>query len=241
MAVRTKIEPIAATLKLWIDQTMSPAAQNAAFANYARAEIAAGDATNQRVLGRIPPRVVTVDGRRGADLAGVNAQGGHVVTEWELIGEVMIWIGQALRDRSPHVSGDYRDAHTLFADDVEIPIGAQVPHAEEYVFLNPLPYARKIEIGKTKSGRDFVIQVPNRIYERTAKDAAAKFGNMAAIKFTYRAPQGSKILAYVPIGRGVTRNERGRFVAGGSTGNVAAAANEKARRVPAITVKLRSV
>ena len=51
------------------------------------------------------------------------------------------------------------------------------PLASEYVFLNTVPYARKIEIGKTESGRDFVIQVPNRIYERTANDAQARFGN----------------------------------------------------------------
>jgi len=42
----------------------------------------------------------------------------------------------------------------------------------------------------TKSGRDFVIQVENRIYERTARDAQAKFGNVAKIRFTYQSTVG---------------------------------------------------
>lgn len=224
MAVRTRIEPIAETIKLWVDQTLSPAAQSQSIATYAQSAIAAGDEQNRRILGRIPPRVVTVDGRRGAELETVNPLGGSIIAEWELISGVLIWIGQELRKRSPIVSGDYQRAHTLFADGVEIPIGGQVPIADEYVFINPLPYARKIEIGKTRSGRDFVIQVPNKIYENTADDAAGIFGNQAKIIFTYRAPFNSRLLAYVP-----TR-----------AGNRAAADHERSLRVPAIVVTPRS-
>jgi hypothetical protein len=224
MAVRTRVEPIAETINLWLDQTLSPRAQSQAFANFARAKIDAGDEANRRVLGRIPPRTVTVDGSRGASLEAVRPQGGSIIAEWELISDVLVWIGEALRDRSPHVSGDYQRAHTLFADGVEIPIGGQAPIAEEYVFLNPLPYARKIEIGKTRSGRDFVLQVPNRIYERTAADAASRFGNLAKIKFTYRAPFDRRLLAYVPA----------------RASNRPAAAHEKSLRVPAIVVTLKA-
>lgn len=241
MAVRTRIEPIAETINLWVDQTLSPAAQSQAIAGYARSAISAGDEQNRRVLGRIPPRLVTVDGARGAALETVNPRGGSIVVEWELISDVLIWIGEKLRDRSPVVSGAYRDAHTLFADGVEIPIGGQVPAAEEYVFLNPLPYARKIEIGKTKGGRSFVLQVPDRIYERTAGDAKGRFGNVASIKFTYRAAQGGSIAGYVPVVRTTTRNKKsGKFERGQSSENAAAAAREKSLRVPAILVTLRS-
>ena len=49
-----------------------------------------------------------------------------------------------------------------------------------------MPYTRKIEIGKTKSGRPFVLQVEGRVYERAAADAKRRFGNLAQIAFTWR-------------------------------------------------------
>lgn len=48
-------------------------------------------------------------------------------------------------------------------------------------------YARKIEFGKTESGRDFVISVPNHIYERVAEDARTKFRDVADIAYEVRA------------------------------------------------------
>ncbi len=194
MAVRTRIDSIAADINLIVSDLLSPEAQSRAVAEFARGAIAEADETNRSVLGRVPPRTVTVDGNRGAALETVKPVGGSIITEWELIGDVMIWIGQTLRDRSPVASGRYRDSHTLFADGREVPLGTVVPQFEEAVFLNPLPYARKIEIGKTRSGRDFVVSVPNRIYERTAKDAKARFGNMASIRMDYRAPFKGYIL-----------------------------------------------
>jgi hypothetical protein len=240
MVVRTKIEPLAKTISLIVNSALSPAAQSQAVADFARSAIADADEANRRILGRVPPKKTTVDGREGAALESVNPDGGSIITEWELIGDLLFWIGDTLRARSPIVSGHYRDAHTLFADSVEVPIGGDVPSADEYVFLNPLPYARKIEIGKTKSGRDFVVSVPNRIYERTANDAKAKFGNLANIRFSYRGTENSEVLEYVPINRHVVRNRKGRFVGGFSTGNHAAADHERSLRVPAIVVTLKA-
>jgi hypothetical protein len=224
MAVRSRIDPIAKDIGLFVSEMLSPAAQSAAIAAFARDEIAKADNANRTILGRLPRRTVTVNGSAGAPLEAIRP-GGSIVAEWELISDVMIWIGNTLRERSPVRSGRYRDAHTLFADSREVPIGKEVPEASEYVFLNPLPYARKIEIGKTRAGRNFVIQVPNRIYERTAKDASDRFGNIARIKFSYRAPEGSHILKYVPIRSRATRE---------------ASHHEKALRVPAIIVTLKS-
>ncbi len=65
--------------------------------------------------------------------------------------------------------------------------------AQGYIFLNPVVYARKLEIGKTESGRDFLVSVPNRIYERTANDARSKFGNIAKIRFSYSSAIGGVI------------------------------------------------
>lgn len=239
MPVKTRVDSIASDIRIFIDQNLSPSAQSKAFANYAAGEIAKGDEKNRRVLGRVPPRVTTVDGQKGAPLDRVRPNG-SIITEWELIGDVLIWIGEKLRDRSPVVSGKYRDAHTLFADGREVDLGGEIPVAEEYVFLNPLPYARKIEIGKTKEGRDFVIQVPNRIYERTANDAKRRFGNLAKIRFSYRASEDSSIVKYVALG-GWARDKRGRFSKTNATdAERSAHMHERSLRVPAIVVSLKA-
>lgn len=196
MAVRTRIESIARDISLILANDLSPAAQSQAAAAFARAEIHEADDANRRILGRLPPKTISVDGRRGAALETVKPSGGLIVAEWELFGEVLAWIGQTLRDRSPRVSGDYGNGHTLFADGVETVIGTDVPEADVYTFINLMPYARKLEVGKTESGRDFLIQVPNRIYERTYRDAKARFGNQAKITFGYETQTGAYRLKF---------------------------------------------
>lgn len=196
MAVKTKIESIARDISLILANDLSPAAQSKAAAAFAMTEIQQADDANRRILGRLPPKTITVDGRRGAALETVKPSGGLIVAEWELFGEVLAWIGQTLRDRSPRVSGDYRNGHTLFADGVETVVGADVPEADVYTFINLVPYARKLEVGKTESGRDFLIQVPNRIYERTYRDAKSRFGNQAKITFGYETQTGAYRLKF---------------------------------------------
>lgn len=186
MAIKLRLEPIAATLRVMVDKDASVPAQQRAIANFAAAEIAKSDAINRRALGRIPPKEVTVDGRLNAPLDSVKVNGGRIVAEWEIFNDVLTWIHKTLEERSPRRSGEYVKGHRLFADGAEIPVTNNPPEAREYVFLNIVPYSRKIEIGKTQSGRDFVIQVPNRIYERTAKDARSRFGNIADIRLSYR-------------------------------------------------------
>lgn len=189
MPVRTRLTPLAKTIQIVVDRNLSPEARSARIAAFAQAEIDAADAQNARALGTAPPKTVTVDGRQGAPLASVNPDRGIIIAEWSLVGDVLQWMFATLRARSPIVSGAYLKAHTLFADGVECD-PTDPPLAREYTFLNPLPYSRKIEIGKTESGRDFVIQVQNRIYERTASDAQSRFGNVAKIRFTYQSAVG---------------------------------------------------
>lgn len=194
MVLRTKIEPIAKAIDLLVANTLSPKAQKEAVASFARGAIAEADATNRRVLGRVPARTITVDGREGAPLTDVRPDGGSIIVEYELINDVLIWIGETLRQRSPVISGKYRDSWTLLADGTEVSREETVPVADTYTFVNDVPYARKIEVGLTESGRPFVIQVPNRIAERTAKDAAQRFGNVAKIKSTFIGLQNAYVL-----------------------------------------------
>ena len=190
MAIRTKIDPVEVVTEATLSAELAlPEARRAAAA-FAREGIEEAARTNQRILGRRPRHVNFVDGRRDAPLETVNPDGGQIITEFDLVTDVLRWIADALFEASPFRSGAYREGHTLYADGREVPVGETIPEADEYVFTNPVPYARKIEIGKTKTGRPFVIQVPNRIYERTAKAARSRFGNVMKISFTYRGIVG---------------------------------------------------
>lgn len=220
MALRVKIDPIERVTAATLRADLSRPEQKAAAALLARQGIDEAKEINRRVLGRIPPYVTTVDGRQGAALESVNPDGGQIITEFELIGEVLAWVAAELVARSPVLSGRYRASHTLFADGVEVDAFAVVPLAEEFVFLSPLVYARRLEIGKTKSGRNFLVSVPNRIYERTAEDARRRFGNVARVRFSYRAAIGGAIRAY-----GGRASRRG--------------GEEHQARVPAIVVTMR--
>ena len=44
---------------------------------------------------------------------------------------------------------------------------------------------------RTEKGRDFIIQVPNRIYERVAKALMSKYRNLVSITFGYVSLPGS--------------------------------------------------
>ena len=55
MALRTRVEPLDRDIAILVDETLSPAAQSRAVATFARAQLAAAQDVNRRVLGRIPP------------------------------------------------------------------------------------------------------------------------------------------------------------------------------------------
>lgn len=186
MALRVKIDPVEKDIAAMISRDLSVQAQQAEAAAFARQGIDEATRINRMILGREPPVTVWVDGRKGAALESVKPNGGVIIAEFELIEGVLRFIAEELERRSPVVSGAYRRGHTLFVDGLEVQRGGRIPLGEEYVFANAVPYARKIEVGKTEAGRAFVIQVPNRIYERLAKDARSRFGNQAEIKFAFR-------------------------------------------------------
>ena len=111
---------------------------------------------------------------------------------------VLAWIASELRERSPVLSGAYRDAHALYADGgmiadaAEVTEDMEIPEAEEFSFGNDVPYARKIELGVTRAGRAFVIHADPHIYENVADDAASRYGEIADIRFEMRAVLGGE-------------------------------------------------
>jgi hypothetical protein len=198
MAGRTKIDPVDRDVALIIDEFLSPAAQSRQFAAMAAEFLKEADETNRQVLGRVPRSQTYVNGREGADLASVKVPG-VVVREYELVIDLLVFIAEELRlaspvgkgpDKRPGHPGFYRASHTLFADGTEVPRGAFIPDAAEYVFLSDVPYARRVEKRVM-------------VYEKTASKAKSRFGNIARVRFAWRSP----VAAY---GGAASRHKKGR-------------------------------
>lgn len=247
MAVKVKIEPISREIDLLLDASLSPAARSQAVAAFARSELSGTLAANRKVLGSETPYQQFVDGRRGAALETVNPDRGVIVFEFELIQDVVRWVRDELIRRSPvgppGGAGSYRESHRLFADGIEIDPYGPLPPATEYSFTNPVPYSREIEVGKTKSGRQFTLNVANyRPYDRVSFDAAKRFSNIAKIAYTFRGiVDGRQVnqrqAAATVKQRTVVRGANGRFAAGTRTTAISGGEhNRKKLRFPTIII-----
>lgn len=186
MALRTKVDPINRDIEVLFAQDLSPKARSATLAAFAGEAIEEARQTNRRVLGAVPPHTVTVDGQEGAPLMSVKPDG-IIRAEFELVNEALAWINTQLQMHSPVLSGRYAKSHELFADGVDTENPNAVPPAQEYVFLNIQPYARKIERGQSS-------QAPDGVYQAVATLARRRFGNLARIDFSYRTAIGGSVV-----------------------------------------------
>lgn len=187
--LRVRIDPVALDDRIKIAGQARDERREVAVA-YARRGIDDALRRNAEVLEEFPEYEVTVDGRRGAPLEDVNPDAGSIIVEFDLLTTALQWIASALLDRSPVKTGDYKRSHTLFVDGVavstlDVLAYTEIPFGEVYSFVNTISYARKLEIGKDRRGGPFLKQVPNRIYQRVARDARRRFSKLATIRFTY--------------------------------------------------------
>lgn len=199
-------------------------------AQFAREEIARAEAINKVATGGEVKYTVSVDGRVGAPLESVNTSGGSIIVEFNLGTDVLRWIADKLKARSPPGTGRYIGAQIMLADGREVSPYGRVPPADEYVFLDTAPYSPKIEMGKTKSGRSFTISASNaRVYDRTAKEARSMFKDIADIQYSFRQLAGHHPHAYRRVKAYADHHGRGR--AGREADTVVGA--------PAIVVKMK--
>jgi hypothetical protein len=229
MALRVKVTPINVNYDLVLSKMLSPEVQSRMFADFANKVIEEGKAQNAKVLGKVPPYTVSVDGRLGAPLESVRP-GGIIFVEYELVFEALTWIGDMLEQFSPVGSppkdrhpGLYKRSHVMIADGAMVPEGTVPPIASRISFVNIVPYARKIE-------RGYSSQAPEGVYSAVAKLASNKFSNVAKITFGYETPLFGAIedWAASPSGRAWGKKKRK-----GSKGTA-----EWLRRQPAIIVTL---
>lgn len=126
-----------------------------------------------------------VDGREGALEEAVKPFG-VIVYRYPRIEAVVQFAMETLFDLSPVLSGDYRSGHQIFVDQAGARNLKDWRPGMEVAITNPLPYARKIELGSMK------MKVPgsSAVYERARKKISARYGNQFQIKFTFRALVG---------------------------------------------------
>lgn len=196
MVVRTKVEPINRDIELMLSDELSPAARSEIFAEYAGEQIEEAKKIDAGILGQVPRYTVSVDGQVGAALTSVKPDG-VIVAEFNVLIDALAWIEDQLIKHSPVGSGRdphpglYQRSHALFADGQEINVGDKIPDAEEYVFINDQPYARKIEGGPGKVA--ISPQAPEGVYQVVAHLAASRFGDVAKITFTFQAFIGGSV------------------------------------------------
>lgn len=192
MSVVTKIQPIDRDLVIRLLGT--PQERSAIHAQFAREKLAEAQETDKQITGSVPSHETFVDGSKGVSEDRVRPDGGVIVYEFDLVSDVLAWISDTLETHSP-VGGNldphpglYKKSHVMLANG-SLADPSNPPAADEYVFVNSQPYARKIEKGSSQ-------QFPDGVYEATAALARAKYGNIAKITFNYRSIEGGEIGAW---------------------------------------------
>lgn len=162
---------------------------------------------------------------------------GPIVYKYRYVREMIAYALAELRRQSPVQSGKYRDSHTLFVNGIAVEaLPLILKPTDEIWIANPVPYSRKLEIGKTKSGRDFLITVPNRIYERVAKQKLMpRYHNIAKITITHiLVPDAYRLKTNNPA-RSWLKNTKRWYYAPGQRADRAAGAPV---RSPAIIIEM---
>lgn len=146
--------------------------------------------------------------------------------------EVVDFAIETLRALSPVGSkgdshpGLYRDSHLIFLNGHVVADVSAFRAGDQINISNPVPYARKLEIG---NGKMFL---PLHVYEQAAAIVAGRFGNRASVKLTYMPVRFGDIGAYAHslVGQVSARQRRG--------GNPKALSDWLARQ-PALEIRAR--
>lgn len=117
---------------------------------------------------------------------------------------------ETLRARSPVGSvgdehpGLYRDSHTVFLNGHVVANGdvGAFKAGDQIDIANPVPYSRKIEAGRGQ------MSVPGHIYEEAALLIAGRYGNRAAVKFTFMPVRFGDVAAYAAFSRRIRPGRR---------------------------------
>lgn len=129
----------------------------------------------------------------------------RIIFSYMAMQDIVDFALQTLRERSPVGSGKdkhpglYRDSHTVFLNGHIAPGGdvKAFRPGDQINIANPVPYSRKIEAGRQS------FNVPGHVYEDAALIVAQRFGNRAAIKFTFMPVRFGDIASFASFSRRV--------------------------------------
>jgi len=146
--------------------------------------------------------------------------------------DIVAFAIETLRSLSPVGQGSdphpglYRDSHLVFLNGHVVQDVGAFKIGDQINISNPVPYARKLEIGNGK------MQAPLHVYEDAALIVAGRYGNRAGIKFVFMPVRFGDVSAYAHslVGQTSARQRRG--------GNPKGYADWLARQ-PALEIKAR--
>ncbi len=176
-----------------------------------------------------------VDGAQDAPLSAIQPDS-HIVIVWNYMPEVARKTYEALVQRSPRLSGLYVQGLLKLIDGQPGDFAQINYDTEQVMFVATVPYARRLEVGKTKTGEPFVHQVAPHIVEETAMIAKQKFGDLAQVNYQYVDLAGSYTLSVA--GRFARHFENGRWRVSG-TPRIRHGVVETQVRYPAILITPR--
>lgn len=168
---------------------------------------------------------------------------GPIIYRYDYRREIVAVALEALRRASPRKSGRYAESHTIYLNGIAVDrLPARLNRGDEIWISNPVPYARRLEVGKTKAGRDFVIRVKPRIYESVVKapvNLRGRYGNAAKVEFDYIDIPGAWVIKGRLTSHYQTRGKSGK-------GELRQRKRQQSRRIgqkiraPAIIISLHS-
>lgn len=169
-----------------LERALSPEVLTAAFA-------AAVETEKQRVIseqtarsgGMAPELTVVVDGRPGGSLAGIRHDS-TVVLDWNYLREATDAAVHYLQIKGPIRSGDWRKSIVALINGEEWEIDKPIPaNIQSAVVVVTVPYARRLEVGRTRNGRPFVVQVEQHFVEHVSMLLNQRLRDLATFTFGY--------------------------------------------------------
>jgi hypothetical protein len=178
----------------WLNKDVPNLARDAMLAAVIREKQRVISEQSQRA--GIAPTLETmiVDGQRNASESQIKGAS-HVTLDWNYLTEAVIRTVDYLRLHGPERSGAWKQSIITLIDGHEQPIDTPIPaNAAQAIVVVTVPYSRKLEVGRTESGRPFSIQVPQHFVETACLRLRSEMRDLAKFTFQYTHLSGAHTL-----------------------------------------------
>ncbi|MCP1832838.1 hypothetical protein [Bradyrhizobium sp. USDA 4545] len=140
---------------------------------------------NAAAQGLVPSWTAYANTPGNSDLDSVRLPG-PIVYNYRYLSDLVAFAMEELERNSPRVSGEYVRNHTLYVNGAAVSALPSTISASDKIYIaNPVPYSRKLEVGKRENGEPFVVQVEPRIYARTFEAVSAQAKGRAKVSYGF--------------------------------------------------------